>query len=124
MTKYETILNQRKKALLGIMDVLILQWAKESPISGQEIMNKIQEQFNVKIGPGTMYPILFSLKKRNLVNTKIDKKRKLYFLTKKGKTACKAFVEDYSNIQKDVYSFFEQKREKGIKKIFNNLLRK
>ena len=124
MTKYETILNQRKKALLGIIDILILQWIKENPMGGQDIMNKIQNQFDVKIGPGTMYPILFSLKKRNLVNTKIDKKRKLYFLTKKGKTACKAFVEDYSNIQKDVYSFFKQRKEIGIKKMFNNLLRK
>ena len=37
----EYILNQRKKALLGIMDVLILQWIKENPIGGQDIMNKI-----------------------------------------------------------------------------------
>ena len=101
------ILNQRKKALLGIIDVLILQWAKERPISGQEIMNKILEQFNVKIGPGTMYPILFSLKKRSLVKTMTYKKRKLYLLTNKGKIVSKAFMKDYSKIQKDIYHFLK-----------------
>jgi len=103
----EYILNQRKKALLGIIDVLIQQWIKENPMSGQDIMNKIQNQFNVKIGPGTMYPILFSLKRHKLVNTKKAKKKKLYFLTKKGKSAVKALTKDYSKIQKDVRSFFE-----------------
>ncbi|MBL7148077.1 MAG: PadR family transcriptional regulator [Nanoarchaeota archaeon] len=117
------ILNQRKRALLGIIDVLILHWIKEDPISGQDMMNRIQEQFNIKIGPGTMYPILFSLKNRNLVNTKIDKKRKLYILTNKGKIASKAFMKDYVNIQKDIGLFLEEKRETGIKKVFN-ILRK
>jgi len=119
----EYILQQRKKALLGVMDVLILQWIKEEPISGQDMMNKLFKDFDIKIGPGTMYPILFSLKKRKLVNTKIDKKRKLYFLTNKGKIASKAFIKDYSNIQKDIGFFLEEKKETGIKKVFN-LLRK
>lgn len=120
----EYILNQRKKVLLGIIDILILQWIKENPMAGQDIMNKILKQFNVKIGPGTMYPILFSMKKRNLVNTKIDKKKKLYLLTNKGKIASKAFMNDYVNIQKDIGLFLEEKRETGIKKVFNNLLGK
>ena len=120
----EYILNQRKKALLGIMDVLILQWIKENPIGGQDIMNKILKQFDIKIGPGTMYPILFSLKKRALVNTKIDKKRKLYLLTDKGKIASKAFVKDYSKIKNDLEPFLEEKKETGIKKVFDTLLKK
>lgn len=124
MKKYELILNQRKKVLLGIIDVLILQWVKENPMGGQEIINKIHGQFDVKIGAGTMYPILFSLKRRNLAYTRNDKKRKLYFLTNKGKIACKAFIEDYSKIKNDLELFLEQKKENGIRKMFNNLLRK
>lgn len=109
-------LNQRKKALLGIIDVLILQWIKENPISGQDIMNKILKQFDIKIGPGTMYPILYSLKNRNLVNTKIDKKRKLYLLTNKGKIASKVFMEDYLKIQEDIGGFLNKKEKQELKK--------
>jgi len=96
----EYILNQRKKVLLGIMDTLILQWIKDKHMSGKDIASKILNQFNIFIGPGTLYPILHSLKKRNLVNMKIDKKSKLYFLTDKGKIASKSLIEDYSKIQK------------------------
>ena len=102
------ILAQRKKALLGIMDILILRWIKENPMSGQDIMNKIWNQFGIKISPGTMYPILFSLKRRHLVNIKIYMKRKLYFLTDKGKAVSKALTKDYLNIQKDILQFFKR----------------
>lgn len=103
------ILKQRKKILLGIMDILILEWIKKNPISGQEIMDRIKTHFNVMIGPGTMYPILFSLKKRNLVYTEMDKKRKLYLLTNKGRETINTLKKDHSNIQKAVYSFLKKK---------------
>ena len=90
------------------MDILILRWIKENPMSGQDIMNKIWNQFGIKISPGTMYPILFSLKRRHLVNIKIYMKRKLYFLTDKGKAVSKALTKDYLNIQKDILQFFKR----------------
>lgn len=101
------VLAQRKKALLGIIDTLILRWIKENPMSGQDIMNEIQDQFNVKIGPGTMYPILFTLKNHNLVDVRSYNKRKLYFLTDKGKAVSRALTKDYLNIQKGILAFFK-----------------
>ena len=98
MEKY--ILNQKKKALLGIIDILILQWVKENPMSGQDIMNKIQKQFGIKISPGTMYPILFTLKERRLVDVRLYNKRKLYFLTDKGKIAVKSLVKNFLDIKR------------------------
>jgi len=41
----------RKKAVLGIIDILILHWVKKQPLCGQDIMDKLQKEFSVKIGP-------------------------------------------------------------------------
>lgn len=98
----------RKKVLFSIIDILILQCIKGNSISGKGIINKIQGHFDVKISPNTIYHILSRLKKCDLVNIKIDKKRNLYFLTNNGKITSKALLKDYVNIQKKI-GFFEPK---------------
>ena len=72
-------------------------------------MNKIQDQFDIKIGAGTMYPILSSLKKHSLVNTVMYKKRKLYFLTNKGKINLGKIIKEYMIIQNGIISFFKKR---------------
>jgi len=103
----EYILNQRKKTLLGKINVLIFQWIKETPLSGQDIMNKIQDQFNVKIGPGTMYPILYQLQNKSLIESKLYNKKKMYFLTKKGKTVSTKVKNDYLKTNKLILDFLK-----------------
>lgn len=99
------VMNLRKKALLGIMNLLILQWIKKNPLCGQDIINKIFNEFDIKISSGTMYPILFSLIKYKLVSTKLKKKKKLYCLTQKGKKISGFMLKDYLKIQKDLKKF-------------------
>lgn len=103
--------NLRKKALLSIINLLILQCVKENPITVHKIMNKIQGQFDVKISPSTIYSILSSLKKHGLVYMKIYKKRKLHFLTNRGKIASKTLFKDYANIQKKISYIISQKNK-------------
>jgi len=99
------IKNLRKKILLSIIDILTLQCVRKNTINTQNIINKIQKQFDVKISSSRMYSILFSLKKQGLVNTKINKKRKLYFLTNKGKIINKSLLKDYVDMQKKIGFF-------------------
>ena len=93
------IVKFRKKALLGIIDILILHWIKKQPLCGQDIMNKLQNEFSVKIGPGTMYPILFQLRDDDFVEIKQYHKKKMYFVTNKGKAIAREGQKEYATIQ-------------------------
>ena len=97
------IVNQRKKALLGIIYFLILKCVKQTPMSQQTIMNKIRIQFKFKIDPRAIYPILLSLKKHNLVDIRTCKNRKFYLLTNKGNIVNEVLVQDFSNMQKALF---------------------
>jgi len=101
------IFEQKKKVLLGMMDILILSWIKTVPLCGQDIMDKIKKEYGVSIGSGTMYPILFNLYGKDIVNTTRVNKKKLYHLTEKGKEIVDSLIAEYLTIQKELNSFFK-----------------
>ncbi len=101
------ILSLRKRFLLGIMDILILQWVKKQPLCGRDIADNVQREFGMKIGPGTLYPILYQMQKKGLIDSKAYCKKRMYFLTKKGmKVSAKANVA-YFRIQKSILGFLK-----------------
>lgn len=102
------IINVRKKALLGIIDLLILNWVKKQPLCGQDIRNKIHREFDLNIGPGTMYPILYQLQNKGFIESKMYNKKKMYFLTKKGKALSTKAKKDYLKIDELILNFLKK----------------
>ena len=101
------ILHLKKKNLLGVIDILILNWVKKQPICGQDIMARVLTEFNISIGPGTLYPILYNLQNKGIIESKLYNKKRMYFLTKKGKTISIKAKKDYFKIQKAVLKFLK-----------------
>jgi len=94
------ITNLKKKLLLGIMDILILSWLKNQPLCGQDIKDRIKRRFNLNIGAGTMYPILYQLRDKDFIESKLYNKKKFYFLTEKGKAISTKVQKSYFRLQK------------------------
>lgn len=106
-TEKKHILNLRKRVMLGVMDILILHWIKKQPLCGQDIMTKILSGFNIYIGPGTLYPILYNLQRKGLIESKLYNKNRMYFLTKQGKTISAKVKIDYLKMQKLILKFLK-----------------
>lgn len=92
----------RKKALLGIIDILILHWVKKQPLCGKEIRDRIKTEFSLYVGPGTLYPILYQLQYRGFIKAKAYNKNKMYFLTKKGKIISTKVRKDYTEMRNEI----------------------
>ncbi len=99
------ILNLKKKILLGVIDILTLNWIKKQPLCGQDIMTRVLTEFNILIGPGTLYPILYNLQNKALIESKVYNKKKMYFLTQKGRNISTKARKDYFKIQKLIFEF-------------------
>jgi len=95
----EHVTNLRKKALLGTMDILILHWTKKQPLCGKDIRDRIQTEFGLNIGSGTMYPILYQLENKGFIEARVYNKKKMYSLTKEGRKISKKVVKEYFKIQ-------------------------
>lgn len=85
-----TILSSESFDKLGIMnktvekfvksdlELIILALIMNEPMCGLDIIKAINQNFNVLLSPGTVYPLLHSLKKKGLLQCKIGIKKKLY----------------------------------------------
>ncbi len=75
--------TQTKK---GVLILLVMNILKEKTCYGHEIIQKIEENTQIKVADGTLYPLLKKLKQENFAVTKWsvnekDAPRKYYYLT-------------------------------------------
>jgi len=69
----------------GHLKPIILTLLEKEQLSGSELIEKIEETISWKPSYGSVYPLLDSLVKEGLAVQTIEKKKKLYKLTVKGK---------------------------------------
>lgn len=88
-------LNIRQRFARNFLDILVLVVIKSRPTWGYQIIKGMQENFSVKIGYGTMYPLLKSLTVKGLIqnNSKKGDRRKIYKITVKGLEVINSYKE-------------------------------
>ena len=69
--------------LFKIYMLLLIDYYKPH---GYELMKRIRSMSNdlIKAGPGTIYPLLFLLKRQKLIREVVEGRKKRYVLTEKG----------------------------------------
>lgn len=76
------------KLMRGLLDLVILQFLKASPMHGYQIITKIRKNFGVYFGPSTIYPLLNTLEEKSFIKSHWDlsneRPRKVYELTRDG----------------------------------------
>ncbi len=89
------------KLAKGLLDLIILQYLKQQPMHGYEVITKIRKSFGVYFGPSTIYPFMSQLEKKGYIkshwNTETDRPRKVYTLTHDGQVMLN-FTEDSLNL--------------------------
>jgi PadR family transcriptional regulator, regulatory protein PadR len=97
--------NQQKevqtKLAKGLLDLIILQFLKQQPMHGYEVITKIRKNFGIYFGPSTIYPLLTSLEKKKYIASQWDmsneRPRKVYHLTNDGNSMLN-FTESSLNL--------------------------
>ena len=77
--------------VLGNIDHILLAKIHEEATHGYELINKIKEEFQLYLGPSTIYPSLKFLETNGLVRSHWDlgkgRPKKVFVITQKGKQA-------------------------------------
>jgi PadR family transcriptional regulator, regulatory protein PadR len=96
---YQTELVQR--IIKNLLDIQLLRMVQAQPLWGYKIKKKVEENFNVKLRHGALYPMLNQLEQQGFLTsqrqTKGGRARKVYTITKEGKE----YLQSYYNIIKD-----------------------
>lgn len=85
----------------GLLDLIILQFLKNEPMHGYQVITKIRKNFGVYFGPSTIYPLLSTLEKKGYIdsewNMNYERPRKVYRLTDNGQRMLN-FTEESLNL--------------------------
>ena len=72
----------------SFLDLFVLDLLDDSPKHGYEIMRALKNRTGTRIGAGTLYPLLYELEERKLVdgewNSPNRRSRKIYKITEPG----------------------------------------
>ena len=114
----------------GHLKLLVLKILSEKPMHGYGIMAELERSYGIPHpSPGTIYPILSSLKRSGLIETVGEGKRdkRLYRATEKGKQYLKEHAEELEEVLRMAALFKEFARLGGkelaalLKEVFLSL---
>src|SRR5437660_12389845 len=87
--------GQRRFFNLGEVRLAVLSLLEKAPNHGYQLMKELTARLGnmYRVGSGTVYPVLLQLEKERLVESRTEHGRKIYRLTKSGRSALTAGAE-------------------------------
>lgn len=119
-----------KPKFKGHLKLLVLKLLEEGPLHGYGIMAELEKRYGMPHpSPGTIYPILASLKRAGLIEVAGEGKRdkKLYRITEKGKEYLRKHEYEVNEAIETAERFREFARLGGrdlaevLKEVFNSV---
>ncbi|ACS33777.1 PadR family transcriptional regulator [Thermococcus gammatolerans] len=106
-----------KPSYRGHLKILILKMLSEKPLHGYGIMRELEERYGLpQPSPGTIYPILASLRRSGLIEVIGEGKRekRLYRATEKGRKYIEENSRELEEVLRTVEKFREFSRLGGV----------
>ena len=96
------------KLMKGLLDLVVLQFLKSSPMHGYKIITSIRRNFGVYFGPSTIYPLLGILEEKGYIQSEWDlnndRPRKVYSLTSTGESLLTCTEESLNHICRRLFT--------------------
>jgi DNA-binding PadR family transcriptional regulator len=97
-----------EKMVKDNLETIILALLQKKPMCGTEIIGTIHLKFNVLLSPGTVYPLLQSLKERGLITFEKNGKAKVYVPAKNAELKIKRIIDEHIHARKLLTHYLEQ----------------
>lgn len=99
-----------RRMIQSFMDIIVLKrLTGDRLMSGYDLIKYFHNEFNILLSPGTVYSLLYSLERKNLIAGDARQRKMLYGITLEGEGFLKEVVVMKSYIQTFMsYLFTEQ----------------
>jgi len=96
-----------ERTIKNFMDVLILtELRKKGSMSGHDFTVFVHQKFHIMMSSGTIYSVLYSLERDELIKGSQTSTKRVYKLTDKGEKTIKALLEACELIQSFMATLF------------------
>jgi DNA-binding PadR family transcriptional regulator len=76
--------KMHERIIKNFMDIIIMTELRNSSLSGYDVISYIHNKFNLLVSSGTVYSLLYSLERNDLVEGVWEERKRVYKLTEKG----------------------------------------
>ena len=85
-----------------VLELVVLQLLNKRTVHGYEVIKQVRREYGVYFGPSTIYPLLNTLEKKELIKGKWEmhrgRPRKLYQLTNHGSNQLQISVKTLAHL--------------------------
>ncbi len=92
----------RHKCVKLFLDLIVLSSLRSREMSGYDVMIAVYDKFRVLLSPGTIYPVLDTLRQKDLIEVKLTRRKKIYTLTDKGVSYTSLLSEEYGKFYSQI----------------------
>jgi DNA-binding PadR family transcriptional regulator len=97
-----------EKMVKDNLEAIILALLQKKQMCGTDIIGTIHLEFNVLLSPGTIYPLLHSLKEKGLLTTKKQGKAKTYAPAEDAELKIRSIVNEHIQARKLLNHYLQQ----------------
>jgi len=91
--------NMHRRINKNFLDILVLAELRNGPLSGYDVIAFIHNKFHLLVSSGTVYSLLYSLERDDLIIGVWNQRKRVYKLTEKGEETIKAIMNANDKIQ-------------------------
>ncbi len=84
--------KMHERIIKSFMDLIVMAALLQGPLSGYDVISYIHNKFNLLVSSGTVYSLMYSLERNDLVEGVWDERKRTYKLTDKGKKTIEAIL--------------------------------
>lgn len=90
------------KFVRSFLDIIVMAILDDAPSHGYDIIATIHKEFGVLLSPGTIYPLLYSLKSNGSIESSNIGSKILYRISPKGKQKYASAVSSFRSITENM----------------------
>ena len=98
-----------RRIIQNFMDIIILKYLKNNhPVSGYDVIKYLHKKFHMLPSSGTVYSLLYSLERKNLIKGNMNQRKRVYKLTDQGEKLLRDVRITSNHIQAVFSSIFSE----------------
>jgi len=97
-----------EKMVKNNLETIILALLQKKPMCGTDIIGTIHLEFNVLLSPGTIYPLLQSLKEKELLTSEKNGKAKMYAPARDAELKIRSIINEDIQARKFLNHYIQQ----------------
>ncbi len=91
--------KMHERIIKNFMDIIIMTELRNGSLSGYDCISYIHNKFNLLVSSGTVYSLLYSLERNDLIEGVWEERKRVYKLTQKGEKSINTLHEASDKIK-------------------------